>query len=259
MRILVVDDEKDIVKLLKLSLERAGYSVVAAHSGREALDKLAGGSIDLLLLDVMMPEMSGWEVVEAVRADQRTKGLPIIMLTVRKDFVDIERGYSLGVNNYITKPFMKEVLIKSVNDALRRAERRERIPQGLEGIDSEAYKAFFHRNPEAIALVGEDNRIAAVNKSLEALTGWKSEEVIGMTCGELFNCHDAEGKRLLEVECLKALYSMEQATRSEFCISTKYGLSIPVSAHVFKLRTSALSAVVLRNLAVEKEQEALRV
>ncbi len=263
MKILVVDDDKDIVHLLKISLEKEGYSVGTAFSGKEALNKLGKENVDLMLLDVMMPEMSGWDVVEAVRKDQRTKVLPIMMLTVKKEFEDIEKGYRLGVNNYITKPFRKEVLIKSVNDALKSIGVREEEIRGLEEVGSAAYTAFFLRNPEAILLVSQDKRITAVNPALEALTGWKSEEIVGkMTCGELFDCHDAEGNKLLEAECLKALYSAERASHSEFCISTKYELSIPVSAHVFGLRTGGLSAVVLRNLSAEKEravQEPMRV
>ncbi len=125
MRILVVDDERDVVELVKKILEKEGYSVVPAYSGKEALDILKRESVDLVLLDVMMPEMSGWDVLESLRVHEEHRELPVTMVTVKRGLGDIERGYRLGVNSYIVKPFKRDVLTKSVRCILE-AEKEER-------------------------------------------------------------------------------------------------------------------------------------
>jgi len=251
----VVDDEWDVVNLVKIALEREGYTVAGAYSGKEALDLLSKEKMDLIILDVMMPRMSGWDLVEAIRGgDPKNKDAPILMLTVRKEIGDIERGYRIGVNDYIAKPFKKEVLLRRVRNLLSKEVRAREFAEAQKVPDEDVFRAIFNKNPEGILLVDNKMRIVAINSAGEALTGWKAKDVVGkMTADELLRCHDAMGHILIASECLRALYNPDEAaTHSEFCITTSEGMEIPVSAEAFRLRTGGLSAVALKNISKEK-------
>jgi DNA-binding response OmpR family regulator len=117
--ILVVDDEADMVDLVQLILESAGYQVTTATSGEEALKKIAHDSFDLLMLDVNMPDMDGWQLIQKVRAQPETAQLPIIMVTAKSHSMDRIMGLSiLHVNDYITKPFGRQELVRCVEKHL---------------------------------------------------------------------------------------------------------------------------------------------
>ncbi len=122
--ILVVDDEQNIIELARLYLEQDGYRVEAANNGRAALDKLRALDPALLILDLMLPEIDGWEVCRRVRASHENFGdVPIIMLTARDDDVDKIVGLELGADDYMTKPFNPRELVARVRAILRRSER----------------------------------------------------------------------------------------------------------------------------------------
>jgi DNA-binding response OmpR family regulator len=104
-RILAVDDEDSITRILQVNLERAGYTVDTAASGHEALTCLLQNDYDLLISDVMMPEMDGLELVEHIRQSPELVKLPVILLTARSSENDITRGYIKGTDLYLTKPF----------------------------------------------------------------------------------------------------------------------------------------------------------
>ncbi len=118
--ILVVDDEKNIVELARLYLEDAGYVVESAYDGAEALAKIRSLRPALVVLDLMLPELDGWEVCRRVRA---TSDVPIIMLTARSEDVDKIVGLELGADDYLTKPFNPRELVARVRAVLRRYER----------------------------------------------------------------------------------------------------------------------------------------
>ena len=103
--VLVVDDDPVIRELLAVNLELEGYEVRTAGDGAAALSALAAEPVDLVLLDVMMPEVSGWEVAARLRADEATAAIPVIMLTAKAMETDVRRGGELGVARYVTKPF----------------------------------------------------------------------------------------------------------------------------------------------------------
>lgn len=115
--ILVVDDEKNVVELAKLYLSREGFQVHAAYNGREALDWARKLRPDLIVLDLMMPEVDGWEVCRQLR---RESVVPVIILTARTDDVDKIVGLELGADDYITKPFNPRELVARVKAVLRR-------------------------------------------------------------------------------------------------------------------------------------------
>ena len=116
--ILVADDEKNIVQLAKLYLANEGYRVEVAYNGREALEKAAEVQPALVVLDLMMPEIDGWEVCRRLRQRGRT---PVIMLTAKSDDVDKIVGLEMGADDYITKPFNPRELVARVKAVLRRA------------------------------------------------------------------------------------------------------------------------------------------
>ncbi|MEI7834569.1 MAG: response regulator [bacterium] len=104
-KVLACDDERHIVRLIQVNLERAGYEVVTAFDGREALKKIDEEHPDMVVLDVMMPYMDGFETLKHIRANPATRNLPVIMLTAKAQDQDVFQGYSHGVDIYLTKPF----------------------------------------------------------------------------------------------------------------------------------------------------------
>ena len=116
--ILIVDDEPNIVISIQYLMKHAGYNVVTAYDGRQALDCLAESKPDLMILDVMMPNKNGFEVCEEVRADSRFDDMPIVMLTAKGSEAEINRGLSLGADAYITKPFSTHELVQRINSLL---------------------------------------------------------------------------------------------------------------------------------------------
>ena len=128
--ILVVDDEADLRELLEMNLSRQGYRVTVAADGRQALRAIAADLPDLVVLDVMMPELSGTEVASRVRSDPRTAGLPIVMLTAKSEEVDEIVGLTVGADDYIAKPFSVKVLVARIAAVLRRTQDRA-MDQGV--------------------------------------------------------------------------------------------------------------------------------
>jgi len=113
-KILVVDDEKHIVRLVQANLDRAGYTVVTANDGKEALQKVADENPDLVVLDVMMPYMDGFEVLQNLRRNPSTRDIPVIMLTAKAQDADVFKGWQSGVDCYLTKPFNPMELLSFV-------------------------------------------------------------------------------------------------------------------------------------------------
>lgn len=119
--ILVADDEPNIVISLEYLLKRAGYAVRIARDGQEALEAIQASPPDLVLLDVMMPRKSGFEVCQAVRSDDALSGVRILMLTAKGRDTDQAKGQALGADGYMTKPFSTQALLAQVATLLGRA------------------------------------------------------------------------------------------------------------------------------------------
>lgn len=132
-RILVVDDDPDILEIVQVNLEGAGFEVIGASNGLEALKRVRRESVDLVILDVMMPKMDGWEVLREIEADPRTAKVPVIMLTCLSADPDILQGLQEGAVEYITKPFDSDRLVAiasvllNVFDQSMREERRHQL------------------------------------------------------------------------------------------------------------------------------------
>ncbi|MBI3785683.1 MAG: response regulator [Deltaproteobacteria bacterium] len=117
-RILVVDDDPNAVEILSRMLGREGYTCVSASSGASGLDALKSELVDVILLDVMMPEMDGLEVCERLRADEKLRRIPVILLTAKDDMETRSRGMALGVSEYLTKPINRRELFTRIDAQL---------------------------------------------------------------------------------------------------------------------------------------------
>jgi CheY-like chemotaxis protein len=123
-RVLAVDDDHVIRGLLEVNLEMEGHEVVTAVDGQDAIDKVSAEPPDLILLDIMMPNVNGWQVAENLKGDAATRDIPIVFLTARAMEADVRKGKDLGVEAYVTKPFDPIDLMELVNRLL--AERKPR-------------------------------------------------------------------------------------------------------------------------------------
>lgn len=127
--ILVIEDDEDIRELIRYNLARNGFKVAAAADGTAGLDQARHQPPDLILLDLMLPGLDGLEVCRALRRDDRTAGVPVIMLTAKAEESDVVTGLELGADDYIAKPFSPRVLIARVRSVLRR-KRQTAPPSG---------------------------------------------------------------------------------------------------------------------------------
>ncbi len=114
LKVLVCDDERHIVRLIQVNLERQGYHVVTAFDGKEGLEKIRSEKPNLVVLDVMMPYMDGFEVLKTIRREPETENLPVIMLTAKAQDKDVFEGYHYGADMYLTKPFNPMELVTFV-------------------------------------------------------------------------------------------------------------------------------------------------
>lgn len=119
-RILVVDDEEDILELIRHNLSKEGYDIICAQSGEDALKSAVRTAFDLMILDLMLPGVDGLEVAKRLKGDPDTRHIPIIMLTAKGEEADVVTGLELGADDYITKPFSPRVLLARIKAVLRR-------------------------------------------------------------------------------------------------------------------------------------------
>src|SRR5947199_2637980 len=121
-RILVIEDERGLTEPLVYNLQREGYEVLVAHDGQEGLRKAQSLLPDLIILDLMLPTLSGLDVCREVRSGERTREIPIVMLTARAEETDQVVGFSLGADDYVTKPFSVKVLLQRIKALQRRSD-----------------------------------------------------------------------------------------------------------------------------------------
>jgi two-component system phosphate regulon response regulator PhoB len=121
--VLIVDDERDLVHVLEFNLRQAGYETTSAYDGEEALAKVRQKTPDLVILDLMLPDVPGTEVCRQLKSNPRTKAVPVIMLTARGEEVDRVVGFELGADDFVTKPFSVRELVLRIKAVLRRGAR----------------------------------------------------------------------------------------------------------------------------------------
>ena len=162
--ILVIEDEPDLAELVRFHLSQAGFAVEIAHSGRAGLDAIRRARPALVLLDLMLPDLSGTDVCREVRADAKLRDLPILMLTARADEVDRVVGFEIGADDYVTKPFSPRELVLRVKAILRRAEGEGQpaavLRRGALQVDAERHRCSVDGAP--VDLTAKEFRLLEV-------------------------------------------------------------------------------------------------
>ncbi len=157
-RIIVVEDERDMAELVAMRLKREHYDVDTAHDGVDALRKIRSSPPDLVVLDIMLPGMSGTDVLKELRTDPRIASTPVIMLTARSEESDILLGLHLGADDYVTKPFSMSVLTARVAAVLRRSESSDAtaeqgvVTAGPIRINQDTHKVDVYDRPVSLTL-----------------------------------------------------------------------------------------------------------
>jgi two-component system alkaline phosphatase synthesis response regulator PhoP len=220
-RILVVDDDPEIVRLLRAYLEQAGYQILVAYDGDTALHILRRERPDLVLLDVMMPGRDGWDLLRIVRADEDLKATPIIMLTARVEDHDKIVGLELGADDYVTKPFNPREVVARVRAVLRRSGGESAAPRVLDlgnlVVDLDAHRVEvsgepIHLTPTEFSLL----RVLAENPG-HALTRL---ELIELGLG-----YSYEGmERTVDTHIKNLRRKLEQAGESGDLVETVFGV-----------------------------------
>ena len=130
-KILVIDDEEKILRLVRYNLAKEGYLVEGVTTGEEALDKVKSNRPDLIVLDLMLPGVDGFDVCKLLKSNGKTSQIPIIILTAKGEDTDVVTGLELGADDYITKPFSPKVLIARIRASLRRGKKKEPADQSI--------------------------------------------------------------------------------------------------------------------------------
>lgn len=185
-KILVVDDEADILELVGYNLARDGYQVKGALTGEKALTEVADNPPDLILLDLMLPGVDGLDVCRKLKSNSKTSQIPIIMLTAKGEDADVVTGLELGADDYITKPFSPRVLLARVRAVLRRRqiqEDGEEVVVNIHGlsIDPARHEVILDRKP--ITLTATEFRLLHF---LARRPGWvfTRDQIIGSVKGQ---------------------------------------------------------------------------
>jgi two-component system phosphate regulon response regulator PhoB len=154
--ILIIEDEVDIAKLVGFNFERNGYSVDIAHDGREGLEKILKNQPDLVILDLMLPEIDGYKILKKMQRDTRSHSIPVIMLTAKSQIDDRLKGLELGADDYITKPFSPKELILRAKAILKRnriTPVTEDFSLGPFRFDKNALAFFVRDQPLPLSLI----------------------------------------------------------------------------------------------------------
>lgn len=184
-KILIVDDEKDLVSLVSLHMKMAGYDVLSAANGEKALEIAEEEKPDLIILDLMLPKVDGWEVCRRLREESNIEKVPVIMLTARAETDDKLKGFEVGADDYVTKPFSPRELVARVKRVLARAEAKATMPKryikGKVEVDLEDFKVKIEG--KEVVLTEKEKAIlkALVSRPGELLT---HEQILDMVWGE---------------------------------------------------------------------------
>jgi len=183
-RVLIIEDDRDIVELVRYNLANEGFQVSAAYDGGTGLATLKKTPPDLLLLDLMLPKLSGLEICREIRRDEAMNRLPILMLTARGEEADRVVGLEMGADDYVTKPFSPRELLARVKALLRRAEPPSDTPRTIEigklAIDPASYRVSHSGKPVLLStlefrllyyLASRPNRVFTRDQLLDAVWG----------------------------------------------------------------------------------------
>lgn len=186
-KLLIVEDEPDILELLMYNLRREGYEIQTAEDGEQALSKVNAFKPDLIILDLMLPRIDGLEVCRRLKSNNDTKLIPIIMLTAKSEETDVVLGLGLGADDYISKPFRPKELLARIQSVIRRAQMssEESLDERIIRLDEleiqvDQYKVFLAGEPVTLtlsefriltALAGQPNRVFSREQLLRETMG----------------------------------------------------------------------------------------
>jgi two-component system alkaline phosphatase synthesis response regulator PhoP len=185
--ILIVEDETDIAEMVVYNLSREGYRAAAVTSGEDALHRLRQAPFDLVLLDLMLPGLDGLELCRRLKQEEKTRAIPVVMLTAKSEESDIIAGLELGAEDYITKPFSPRVLVARVRAVLRRIEQRESAGKQavlrIHGLEIDTKKHEAHSGGRLLDLSATE---FAVLVFLASNPGWvfSRNQIISAVKGE---------------------------------------------------------------------------
>jgi two-component system alkaline phosphatase synthesis response regulator PhoP len=173
-KILIVDDEKELVALVSLHIKMLGYDVLSCDDGEKALKISERESPALIILDLMLPKIDGWEVCKRLRETQKTKDIPVIMLTCRAETEDKLKGFEVGADDYVTKPFSPRELVVRVKRVLARAETKSSLHRIIRigSLEINLEDMGLKRNNQEILLTDKEKGIlrCLINNSERVLT-----------------------------------------------------------------------------------------
>ena len=185
-RILVAEDEGDVAELIRYTLVKEGYEVTVVVTGADALRQAREAHPDLILLDLMIPQLNGWEVCRRLKQDQATRAIPVIMVTARVEEGDKVLGFEMGADDYVTKPFSTRELVARMKAVVRRSkppdheERRDRLKAGDLLIDRQRFEVTVGGQPVGLTpkefdllatLVAEPGRVFGRDELLDLVWG----------------------------------------------------------------------------------------
>jgi DNA-binding NarL/FixJ family response regulator len=221
-RILIIEDQAPMRRNIALMLELEGFEVVTAENGRDGVAKANNTHPDLVICDVMMPEMDGYGVVQALRAEKESATMPFIFLTARSDKSDVRIGMNFGADDYLTKPIVREDLLAAVHARLARA---DAVDQRVQDAASEA--GGFHpdfSSPEplrtALRLTGREADVllwvsqGKSNGDIAIILGM-SEKTVKQHLGSVFQKLGVEGRNAATLRALEVLSSKPAMTEVE--------------------------------------------
>ena len=204
--VLVVDDEPDVARIMTLNLEMNGYITRVAYNGRQALEEVERKKPDCILLDIMMPEMDGWEVLHALKDDPSTAGIPVIVVTARSTDVDQIKGFSGGAIEYIVKPFDPKELLGYVSKSLRPRDHEEEEERRRDRIRSLQLSTIYDITEALISTLEIDEVLEIIAEKLLILFDLD-------LCG--ISLLEPSGRRL-RLACLRTTASLRQSDSTQF-------------------------------------------
>lgn len=277
MRVLVADDDPVLVLLAKATLERSGHQVATANNGKQVLELAKESPPDIILLDVMMPELDGFSTLTAIRANELLKETPVIMLSARVSQEDRRRGLESGANDYLTKPFDPDTLAATVADlgamsinsrterqqeriAALSADERHRVHQPIPATPTEQTTLFsvLDLAVDAIVSIDASQYIVAFNKGAESVFGYIAEEVLGKPLDVLLpdrfsSVHSRHVERFATSNDTARL----MGERQEIFGRRKDGTEFPAEASIAKVEVDGrqILTAILRDVTKQRETE----
>jgi len=225
-KILIVDDDLETLRLVGLILERAGYQIVAASNGPQALTLAHRERPNMIILDVMMPEMDGYEVVKSIRQDTTINTIPILMFTAKTGIEDKITGYETGVDDYLTKPIHPAELVAHVKAVLTRAVATVKEPEA----DTSVIGIMATRGGLGVSTLTLNLAIAVANLTQKFVTAVETLPGLGSWAWELGHS-DSEGlNKLLR----QPMESLNQLSIKNELILTTYGVHLLMAAQTHK-------------------------